>query len=51
MYNLELNPNYLVDFGLTESTWLELETQQKKTTFCTDPSMKGFRDDLKLNVI
>ena len=51
MYNLQVSPNYFVDYEMTESSWLELETQQKKNTFCSDPSMKGFRDDLKLNVI
>ena len=35
----------------TITTNKKLETQQKKNTFCSDPSMKGFRDDLKLNVI
>jgi len=50
MYIYQLDTDYFIDYGITQSQWLELQTELMTNTFCTDPSMKTFRD-LKVDVI
>ena len=51
MYHVQIDPDNFTDYGMSQSEWLELQTQTMRTIFCTDPSMKSFRDDLKIDVI
>jgi antitoxin component YwqK of YwqJK toxin-antitoxin module len=50
MYHVQIDPDFFADYGMSQSEWLELQNQTMRTTFCTDPSMKSFRD-LKIDVI
>lgn len=49
VYHVQIDPDFFTDSGTSQSEWLELQTQAMKTTFCTDPSVKLFRD-LKIDV-
>ena len=43
IYNYQVDKNVFLDYGISESSWLVLQTEILKNTFCTDPSFDIFR--------
>ena len=44
IYRFTIDRNLFTDYEISKSEWLELQTQIMTNTFCTDPSMKTYRD-------